>query len=143
MVIFIIVILGIYIWIKHTPGTTASTSKKAAPVSLPPSFTLNLTKDDSSSGGTRSYVGTIVFANDALAKASEKYIGLPGSGKSQRFEYDCIAINGAWVGTTTPACKVPVAPPLTKDGVMEAIKSGAMKPAASCVHGDLCYAVSS
>ncbi len=100
---------------------------------LPDSFTLKLFGDYTSSGGTRHYNAEIVFDDDQIVSAWQKYEAWEGSGDHKL--YSCYLETGSntWLDNQTDGeCEqIPnylADIPLTKQGIQQKIDSGEYAP---------------
>ena len=107
----------------------------------PTSVTYKITGDFSSSGVQKSYLATIVFNDNNLVTAREKYSVLEGDGCKENCKYEYECSNGTsdkWEGNNE-TCKIDNYVPLSRKEIEKKITSSELKPISSCAKGDLCY----
>lgn len=111
----------------------------------PTSITYKITGDFSSSGVQRNYLATIVFNDNNLVTAREKYSVLEGDGCKEncKYEYECSnGVKDGWEGYAngySAVCNIENYVPLSRKEIEKKIKSGEYKNISSCAKGDLCY----
>ncbi len=103
---------------------------------LPRSFVMTLSADLTSSGGGRTYAGTLDVTGDQVSGTGHYEFS-----RETKTEYDCILANGTWSSTDDGTCQIPLTIPATRTELADAVRSGSIMPTASCGHKQLCYAV--
>lgn len=103
---------------------------------LPRSFVMTLSADLTSSGGGRTYAGTLDVAGDQVSGTGHYEFS-----RETRTEYDCVLANGAWSGVSGGPCQIPVTIPASRAQLADAVKDGSIVPMARCGHRQLCYAI--
>lgn len=112
---------------------------------LPDSFTIDMTRDTTSSGATRITNAELVFENGIVVNGEYSYFVSGTGGPEYEINCEVNVENLEWIPADETSDCNSVSIPLTKEGLQEEIDSGEyveVSELSECRHRKLCYTLS-